>query len=183
MSLRSTLLGFLYLGPMTGYELKKHMDNSTQFFWYAALSQIYPTLRKLESEGMIKSEVQPQEGKPDKRIYTITKAGRAALLAWLAEPVEELSAKKQPDLLKLFFSGVLDKKAILGHLHRQLDLHRAQLTHYEGETKAYVTQIIAETGLAREGMMWDLVRQFGEESERASIRWLEQTIETIQEVL
>jgi PadR family transcriptional regulator AphA len=183
MSLRNTLLGFLYLGPMTGYELKKYMDNSTQLFWYAALSQIYPALKKLESEGMIRSELQPQEGKPDKRIYTITEAGRTAWLAWLAEPVEELPAKKQPDLLKLFFSGVLDKETILDHLHRQLDLHRAQLVHYERETKAYVAQIIAETGLAREGMMWEQVRQFGEASERASIRWLEETIETIEKEL
>lgn len=183
MSLKYTLLAFLNYGPMTGYELKKHMDNSTQFFWYAALSQIYPALKAMENEGLVESEVEPQEGRPDKKIYAIAKAGRTALLDWLTEPMDELLPMKRPALLKLFFSGVLDKETILDHLRRQLDLHRAQLARYEQETAAYIERTIAETGLIREGALWELVRQFGEEHECTYIRWLEQAIETVEQKL
>jgi len=183
MSLKHTLLAFLNYGPLTGYELKRHIDNSTQFFWHAALSQIYPTLKAMEGEGLIEFEVKPQEGKPDKKIYSITKAGRGALMDWLAEPMNKLLPVKRPALLKLFFSGTLDKGTILDHFQRQLDLHRAQLVHYEQETSAYIEQIIAETGLVREGVLWELTRQFGEEHERAYIRWLEEAIETIEQEL
>ena len=183
MSLRHTLLGFLYLSPLTGYEIKTHMDNSTQFFWHASLSQIYPELNKLEQEGLLQSEVYPQQGKPDKRIYTITQTGRAALLGWLGEPIDHLPATKDPPLLKLFFSGVLDKQTVLAQLRNQLELHRAQLAHYERETAAYAAQIIAVTGLVREGVMWKLVEQFGEELERTHIRWLENAIMTVEREL
>jgi len=47
MSLKHTLLGFLAYGAMTGYDLKKNMDSSTQFFWHAGLSQIYPALKRV----------------------------------------------------------------------------------------------------------------------------------------
>lgn len=183
MSLKYTLLGFLSYGPQTGYDLKKHMDNSTQFFWYAGLSQIYPTLKKLAEEGLVEATVIPQEGKPDKKIYLITEAGRATLMDWLAEPIDALSPTKDPALLKLFFSGALDKEAVLAQLRRQLALHRTQLAYYQHETAAYVEQVIAETGFTREGVMWELARQFGEEYERTWIRWLEQAIEAVEHKL
>jgi len=183
MSLKYTLLGFLSCGPLTGYDLKKHIDNSTQFFWHAKLSQIYPALKKLAEEGLVEATVIPQEGKPDKKIYFVTEAGRAALMDWLAEPIDELSPTKDPALLKLFFSGALDKEALLEQLRRQLALHRAQLAHYQQETAAYVEQVIAETGLTREGVMWELARQFGEEYERAYIRWLGEAIEAVEQKL
>ena len=183
MSLKYTLLGFLSCGPMTGYDLKKQMDNSTQFFWHAKLSQIYPALKKLAEEGLVEATVIPQEGKPDKKSYLITEAGRATLMDWLAEPIDELSPTKDPALLKLFFSGALDKETLLAQLRRQLALHRAQLAHYRQETAVYVEQVIAETGLTREGVMWELARQFGEEYERAYIRWLEQAIEVVEQKL
>jgi PadR family transcriptional regulator AphA len=183
MSLKYTLLGFLSYGPQTGYDLKKHMDNSTQFFWHARLSQIYPALKKLAEEGLVEATVVPQEGKPDKKIYLITEAGRTTLMNWLAEPLDTLSPTKDPVLLKLFFSGVLDKETVLAQLRRQLALHRAQLALYQQETAAYLEQILAETGLTREGVMWELARRFGEEYERTYIRWLEQAIETVEQEL
>jgi PadR family transcriptional regulator AphA len=183
MSLKYTLLGFLSYGPQTGYDLKKHIDNSTQFFWHARLSQIYPALKKLAEEGLVEATVVPQEGKPDKKIYCITEAGRATLMDWLAEPVDKLSPTKDPALLKLFFSGALDKATVLAQIHRQLALHRAQLALYQQDTAAYLEQIIAETGLTREGVLWELARQFGEEYERTYVRWLEQAIVAVEQNL
>ncbi len=183
MSLKYTLLGFLSYGPQTGYDLKKHIDNSTQFFWHARLSQIYPALKKLAEEGLVEATVIPQEGKPDKKIYFVTEVGRTMLMDWLAEPMDKLPLTKDPALLKLFFSGALDEETLLAQLHRQLALHRAQLAHYQQETAAYVEQVIAETGLTREGVMWKLARRFGEEYERTYIRWLEQALEVVEQKL
>ena len=44
--LKYVLLGFLNYTPMTGYELKQFMDESTANFWHAKQSQIYTTLKK-----------------------------------------------------------------------------------------------------------------------------------------
>lgn len=183
MSLKYTLLGFLSFGPMTGYELKKQMDQSTQLFWHAALSQIYPTLKRLEEQGLVTFDVEPQSGKPDKKIYTLSEAGQEDFMTWLSKPVDKLSPRKVPVLLKLFFSGVLDKETVLTQLRHQQALHRVQLAYYEQEIKPYIEQMVEVTGMVREGVMWELTRQLGEENERTYLRWLEQAIETVEEKL
>ena len=183
MSLKYTLLGFLSFAPMTGYDLKKYIDSSTEFFWHAELAQIYPTLKQLEETGLVESEVEPQEGKPDRKIYSLTKAGRAALSEWLNEPLSEIPPIKEPVLLQLFFSGALGKTMVLEQLQRQLALHRAKLKHYQTETKAVIQEVISLTGLKRDGVMWELTRQFGEDYEKHYIRWLERAIQTVDENL
>ena len=67
--LKYTLLGFLNYAPMTGYELKQRIDLSTSHFWHAKLSQIYITLKSLEEEEYVVSEVHEQQERPDRRVY------------------------------------------------------------------------------------------------------------------
>lgn len=182
--LKYVLLGFLNYGPQTGYDIKKRMDKSTQFFWHARLSQIYPTLKKFAEQGLTEVRVVPQEGKPDKKIYAITKAGRAALTDWLAESENELPLTKDPVLLKLFLSGALDdKEMILRQLHHQLTLHRKRLAYFQEETVANIEQCINQTDSARESIFWELTRHYGEEHERTYIHWLEHAVKTIEQKL
>ena len=183
MSLRYTLLGFINYKPVTGYELKKHMDNSTNFFWNANLSQIYPALKKLEHEGYITSKKILQDGPPDKKIYTITEKGKTELISWLEKPITELPTQKNPDLLKSFFSGILKKEIILDQFNQQLTLHKKQLQIYQNQTSLYVKTVIEQTGLKREGVLWELARKFGEDYEKSYIQWLENVIKTIEERL
>lgn len=180
MSIRHTLLGFLNLRPQTGYDLKKVMDSSTQAFWHARLSQIYPTLKALEAEGLIASRVEPQVGKPDRRVYRITERGRAELLEWLAESVEHVEPGKSTALLKLFFSGFLRREQILVHLRKQLEAHRVELARLRDEIAPMIATVVAEKGLKREGMMWELVRELGERSEQAVVSWLEDAIHRVE---
>lgn len=180
MSLRYALLGFLGLDSMTGYELKKNLDQSTQLFWHAGLNQIYPTLKKLEAEGLVTAQVEPQNGKPDKRTYTLTSEGRQALEDWLSEPLTRLPPSKNSALLKIFFSGSLENEVVLRQLESQLELHRRQLEKYSGETRRVIEEIVAATGLEREGTMWELVRELGEAHERAYVDWLERAIRKVR---
>jgi PadR family transcriptional regulator AphA len=180
MSLRYALLGFLGLDSMTGYELKQNLDRSTQQFWHAGLNQIYPTLKQLEGDGLVIARTEPQVGRPDRRRYSITPAGREQLEAWLSELPESLPPSKNAGLLKLFFSGSLDNEAILRQLEAQLELHRKQLQRYEGETREMIREIVSATGLAREGALWELVRELGEAHERAYVEWLEKAIDTVK---
>jgi DNA-binding PadR family transcriptional regulator len=182
MSLRYALLGFLGLDSMTGYELKKNLDQSTQLFWHAGLNQIYPTLKKMETDRMVTARVEPQDGKPDKRTYSITPSGREELESWLAEPLTLLPPSKNTALLKIFFSGSLENAVVLRQLETQLELHRKQLRRYEGETRKIIEEIVEATGLTREGTMWELVRELGEAHERAYVDWLEHAIEKVREL-
>ena len=58
MSLRYALLALLRVGPQSGYDLQKQFSLSVGHVWHAPDSQIYPELRKMESEGLVEGEDQ-----------------------------------------------------------------------------------------------------------------------------
>lgn len=178
--LRYALLGFLRYSPMTGYELKQAMDGSTAYFWHAKQSQIYATLKQLTGEGLIESTIEPQEGRPDRRVYTLTETGHVVLDNWLNTPITELDPRKEPLLLKLFFSGSADRAGLLTQLRLQRELHRSQLATYATETKAVIREAAQKAGMEDERLMWEVTRRFGELFEEMYIAWLDETIAEIE---
>ncbi|MDX2140535.1 MAG: PadR family transcriptional regulator [Chloroflexota bacterium] len=179
--LKYALLGFLSYQPMTGYELENHFRSSAAHFWHTRLSQIYMTLRDLETDGWVVSTVEAQEKRPDRRVYELTTAGKEALHVWLAEPLTERSLVKDTLLLKLFFSAAAGKRAILKQLHIQRDLHRAQLKLYQEDAHALAQQQVAiQPALARDALLWESVRDFGTKFEHLYVEWLEETIQKIE---
>ena len=180
MSLPHTLLGVLNWRPMTGYQIKKFLDGSTQLFWHAEQSQIYPVLKDLEAQGYIQSEPIPQTSKPDKKIYSITETGRDALQTWLREPLDEIPPIKNPILLKLFFIGMLDKEEVLSQLRLQLEAHRARLKRLQQEIAMHIEETVRDSGQNQQNRMWGLVYQAGELQEQSFIRWLEMAIQAVE---
>lgn len=179
--LKYVLLGFLSYQPMSGYDLATWMEASTDNFWHAKLSQIYTTLKKLEKEGFVVSEIEPQEGRPDRRVYTITDSGQADFNQWLQTALVEMPVKKDELLVKVFFGFPAGKEALLTQLRLQLDLHRRKLTQYQEETPATVANVVANLpAIAEHTKYWDLTRQFGEAYEALYVQWLENVIETIE---
>jgi len=71
----------------TGYELARRFDRSIGYFWAATHQQIYRTLRAMESDGWVEVTPVVQHGRPDKKVYTVTDAGRAELARWIAAPL------------------------------------------------------------------------------------------------
>src|SRR4029450_9274695 len=100
MSLRGAILGFLSLEPTSGYTLKQRFDGSVRSFWSATQSQIFREPHALEEEGLVEVEAVPGNGKPERKVYSLTAPGRDALQRWLAEPLEPLGLR-HPMLLKL----------------------------------------------------------------------------------
>ena len=178
------LLGFLNYRPMTGYELKQYMDGSTSHFWNAKLSQIYTTLKSLEQKRWVRSSVQAQEERPDKRIYTITAEGKSNLRKWLAEPLTELTSHKNALLLKLFFAAQTDRETTLALLHLQKNLHQRQADFYRTKTRDQIKGILRQSPtLEKDGKFWEAARRFGELYEEMYVKWLDETIHSLEEKL
>ena len=178
------LLGFLNYSPMTGYELKQNMDASTSHFWNAKLSQIYTTLKSLEKKGLIHSKIQIQRERPDKRIYTITSEGRKSLQKWLDEPVTELAPHKNALLLKLFFAAQTDPETILSLLHLQKTLHQQQTEFYRRNTRELIQGIVKQNpALKKDAIFWEAARRFGELIEETYVKWLDETIHSLEKNL
>ena len=106
MSLDHILLGMLST-PAAGYDLGHEFQASARLFWSAELSQIYPTLRRLERAGLLTSEKVPSERGPDRRVYRRTPAGTAEVAEWLRSP-PELGRLRLPHVAQFFFLGELD---------------------------------------------------------------------------
>lgn len=82
MSLQHILLGLLR-EPASGYDLKAYFDHSVRYFWAAELSQIYPTLQRMERNGLLKSKNESSSKGPRRRVYSLTPSGRKMLREWL----------------------------------------------------------------------------------------------------
>ncbi len=126
--MKYALLGFLSLQPMTGYELKKMVSISTGQFYSASYGSIYPTLRKLEQEGAVKSE-EGNEGNRVKITYAITEKGEQELDAWLAQQGEEDFVLRYEYMTKLFFSG----RRPTGEIVRMIQKHIEELGAERGK--------------------------------------------------
>ncbi len=82
MSLQHILLGLLR-EPASGYDLKAYFDHSVRYFWAAELSQIYPTLQRMEKGGLLRSRLETSSKGPKRRVYSLTAGGRKMLREWL----------------------------------------------------------------------------------------------------
>ena len=95
MSLRYALLAILRVGPLSGYDLQKQFSQSVGHVWHAPDSQIYPELRKMETDGLVEGEEQPRGERGTRRLYHVTDAGNQAFLAWMRSPAG-LPARARP---------------------------------------------------------------------------------------
>jgi len=122
MSLQYGILGLLHYAPMTGYNLKKMFDESISNIWEASLSQIYRELGALEKNGYVSSQIEQQDDRPDKKIYTITEEGKNAFSVWLADfPDRFISPKRDEFMLRIFFGAQLGKEEMKKQLQRFAD--------------------------------------------------------------
>lgn len=124
------VLGMLSYGPASAYTLRKRIAASVGFFWQESYGQLFPTLTRLEEDGLIKGR-EVMAGRRRRRDYEITASGRDALADWLTE-----APMPQPErnelLLKVFFAHESDLRSLRGHLSDADARARAQLDVLRG---------------------------------------------------
>ena len=178
MSLPHILLGMLR-EPATGYDLGKRFKQSLAHFWHADLAQIYPTLKKLEQQGLLKSKPAPAEGGPPRRVYTRTAKGRHHLQSWLIEG-PDVGKERIAHLAQTYFLQQLDD------LELARDYFTDLRTYYEGwhkELKAI--QALADEEIKVGGA--DDYRRFpyftirnGVIKTAASVAWCDECLEALE---
>lgn len=119
MNTQTLILAILNFEDASGYEIKKHStEGAFSYFVDISYGSIYPTLSRLEADGLVSCRSEAQSGKPDKKVYSITEAGRAAFLHTLQSP-------HQPDKFKSEFLLV----AMCAHLTEPSVISRAVESH------------------------------------------------------
>ncbi|MGN9763264.1 PadR family transcriptional regulator [Streptomyces sp. SD31] len=129
MSLKYAVLAALRDGEASGYELSKVFDVSFANFWPATPQQLYRELERLERDGLVEARLVQQERRPNKRMFTLTAAGREDLRAFAAEPPRRPTAIRDELLIKL--QAMEDPEATRALIEERMTWARGKLDRYE----------------------------------------------------
>lgn len=120
MNVRTICLAILYDGEATGYEIRKlSVEGEYSYFIDASYGSIYPALARLETEKLVTARVEVQDGKPAKKIYSITPLGRSAFIQSLFEKLGEDEFRSE-FLLFLRFASELPQSLVEQRLNERI---------------------------------------------------------------
>jgi DNA-binding PadR family transcriptional regulator len=135
MALRHAVLASLLGADASGYELAKRFDASVANFWHALPQQIYGELNRLEEQRLIRGRAVRQKGRPDKRVFTISKAGREALREFAAAPTRP-GLLKEDLAVKVYAAAAADPWDLIDALDRGAEQAAAKLERYQRQADA-----------------------------------------------
>src|SRR3954452_1801831 len=115
-------LALLARSPAHGYELKQALDGCFgELLPPINAGQIYTTLGRLERDGLVRGHGVEQGGRPNKRVYELTDAGREAVDDWLTTASATLRIKDEffMKLVLAGLTGVADPKELIDRQRRE----------------------------------------------------------------
>ncbi|MFD9260807.1 PadR family transcriptional regulator [Streptomyces sp. NPDC059538] len=178
MALDHAILVSLLEKPGSGYELARRFDRSIGYFWTATHQQIYRVLGRMEGDGLLAVREVPQQGRPDKKEYSVAGPGRTALAGWLHEPIEPESLRHD---LAVKIRGVAfdDPAALIQEVERRHRAHSDRLARYlAGELRDF-TGPDAPAPLDAGQELQHVVLRGGIAYERMTIAWLDDVLATL----
>jgi DNA-binding PadR family transcriptional regulator len=168
------LLGLLAIQPMSGYDLGMSIRASVGHIWNESYGQIYPNLKKLAAGGFVTSKTERQKGKPDRRIYSVTKKGLERLTKWLAIPPQPEIPRNEL-LLRLFFGAQTSNQVLIAHVERMVEREGAVLR----ELTRLADEEIAQNAQYPGAPYWKMAARFGQLELEAHQRWAEETLKEL----
>ncbi|WP_066382244.1 MULTISPECIES: PadR family transcriptional regulator [unclassified Anabaena] len=176
MGLSQAILTCLIDAPHSGYDLSKVFSESVGYFWQASQQQIYRELGKLESAGLIVSEIIPREGRLDKKIYSITEQGKQHLIEWMHKPSEP-DVIREDILVKIFSGGLVPVSVLIEDVERYRRIHLAKLSTYREIEKE---KCPPSKVLNKEEKLRNLVLKAGMRYEQEWISWCDEALELLK---
>ena len=173
-STRYAILGLLSLAPMSGYEIRKVASNSIGHFWSESYGQIYPTLRELAAEGLVRPLPQRRRVR-DRQEYEITDKGRQVLAGWRSEP-PRVQPPRNDLLLKLFFGQHGSIADHIAHVQHLLASETDRLDRY----RHLEEQIRRKWREHPSRPFWHMTVSYGRQLSEALIRWSQETLESLK---
>ena len=137
MSLHHAVLALLAEKPAHGYELRTSFEQAVGDQWGGLnIGHLYQILDRLNRDGLIESEHQPQPIKPDRLVRHITPEGRAELERWLSEPSSRIHGYRDDFFLKLMAAARSGDPDTLDGVIRRQRAHLMKELHSLAEAKS-----------------------------------------------
>lgn len=116
------MLGLLGIRPASGYDLANAFNSTLANVWPATQSQVYRELATLTEDGLL---TVTDEGPRGRKEYSITEAGRAELVHWLAD-TEPNRTRRNESLLRVFFLANLTRDQATDYLRAEAEITKRQ---------------------------------------------------------
>lgn len=161
------LLGILSQCEMNGYEIRKYIETTISFFWNESFGQIYPTLKRLEEEGLIREFEKKEDSGKTKKVYKITKAGLTEFKNWM-ESSEIQQNKRNEVLFKVFFGRHMEKSQLLTQLDSQVKRNNEDLV----QLKQLRKELEVDWDTHPDHSYWKLTLEYAEKLANLNLEWL-----------
>lgn len=176
--LKHGILGLINYHEMTGYEIMQVFRDSLNFFWKAQTSQIYRELQTLENQKWVDKVFVPQQGKPDKNVYSITEEGRCELLRWLSDGNPGMNPRT-PLLMKVFFMGELSREENIRYfegLKSYCQIFLKSLADVPGHIEGYSAYLDDR----EKAMYWKMTVEYGRMNMQMCLEWAQSCIDQLK---
>lgn len=161
--------------PQSGYDIKQMMLESTNHFWQESDASIYPMLKTLQAEGLVKSRSE-FVGKRERQIFEITPEGEKEFSAWLVLPASGETHRSEL-LLKLFFGANAPKEDTI----KQLLLHQKKIKVQQEQFKNIRENVLPQIPDSySHKIYWEMALENGELNIEAEIKWTKKCIEKLE---
>lgn len=174
---KHAILAMLSLGPRSGYDIERDLRRSVSHFWNESYGQIYPTLKALAAEGLATVHEEPQEGRPDRKIYTITGRGKESLQRWFEAPPEPPPVRNEM-LLKLFVGWQAPADVLEAHVSELLEYFSRELEQFE----VYERFLKEQARENPDALYWLITVRSGQLYMQARRQWCEETLPLLQTI-
>lgn len=169
MSIHNAILGILSYKSMTGYDLKKVIQDSDFMHWSGNNNQIYKSLTELLDKGWVTNVVEHQESSPTKKIYTITREGLAALKEWVLSPAEPSEIKK-PFLVRLACSKQLSTRELNTLIDEYESQVKIQLLMAQSDKQ---DSSFSQEGTVLEKAIWHFIDDNIQRAYETELKWVQ----------
>ena len=179
MSLRDAVLAALLDGESSGYDLAKGFNASVANFWTATPQQLYRELDRLADQGLVEARIVHQERRPNKRMFALTDAGRAAIRQFTAKAPKPAVIRDEL-LVRVQAADAGNAAAVREFILERLQWATAKLQRYERSRARMLDGHSEQDYLARTervGPYLTLLR--GIAFEEDNIRWAERALTII----
>lgn len=127
MDAKTLCLAALTRGDASGYEIKKTLESPPfSHFQDTGFGSIYPALYRMASEGLVSCTKHSQEKRPDKKVYSVTTAGREVLVAALLEPPAP-DRFRSDFLFTLFLGALLPERYLSSVVDERIRFYEEQI--------------------------------------------------------
>ncbi len=163
---------------MTAYDIKTTLEQgSTRHFWRESFGQLYPALRRMEDEGLVRGEDDPTAGGRPRRVYEITDTGMQAFVNWLGEQAAPEPVRHEL-LLKLYFGRLCGPEVCCDQVRTLRTESESLLESYEAIEETLDNKWRDHADMP----YWRMTLRFGISRCKATCEWCDDTIRELDKL-